>query len=263
MGIGPLISWRKSSTANLKKNFLFPLVISIVVSVVLLIVGMREFTAVLTYSICGFVTSTILIEYIRGIKVRSNRGENVLKALVNLVSRNKRRYGGYIIHLGIVVIVIGITSSSVFVTQKEVLLSKGDTFDLGRYELVFNGVQNFSNDAKDGTKAELTVYANGKKLTDMYPEKSIYKYEGNREINQETEVALRSTMRDDLYLILSNSDSDGRASIRALLNPMVSWIWFGSLILVFGAIITMWPKLRKEKSYSSAIDYSLIDEKIT
>ncbi len=97
----------------------------------------------------------------------------------------------------------------------------------------------------------------------MYPEKSIYKYEGNREINQETEVALRSTMRDDLYLILSNSDSDGRASIRALLNPMVSWIWFGSLILVFGAIITMWPKLRKEKSYSSAIDYSLIDEKIT
>ncbi|NIP29946.1 MAG: heme lyase CcmF/NrfE family subunit, partial [Candidatus Dadabacteria bacterium] len=83
MGIGPLISWRKSSTANLKKNFLFPLVISIVVSVVLLIVGMREFTAVLTYSICGFVTSTILIEYIRGIKVRSNRGENVLKALVN------------------------------------------------------------------------------------------------------------------------------------------------------------------------------------
>lgn len=250
MGVGPLISWRKASSENLKKNFLLPFILGLCTSIILVILGMREVTAIITFSICTFVTSTIFIEYYRGVRVRSRRGENYLKAFVNLVSRNKRRYGGYIIHLGVVLIVIGITSSSVFLTQKEVLLSEGDSFKLGRYTLVFEGVETFSNAAKEGSVATLAILNNDKNLGRMYPEKNIYKYEGNREINQETEVALRSTIRDDLYLILSNHTDDGRASIRALLNPMVSWIWAGGIFVLIGALITMMPKLASRRSYS-------------
>ena len=250
MGVGPLISWRKASPNNLKKNFLIPAIFGVLTGILFVALGMREVVAIITFSICAFVTSTIFIEFFRGVKVRSRRGENYLLAFSNLVSRNRRRYGGYIIHLGVVLIVIGITSSSVFLTQKEVVMAKGDSFDLGRYTLRFEGVRTFSNDAKDGTVATLAVFDGDKKLTNMTPEKNIYKYEGNREINQETEVALRSTLRDDLYLILSNSTDDGRASIRALLNPMVSWIWAGGIFVVLGALVAMWPGVRFARFHS-------------
>ena len=183
--------------------------------------------------------------------MRSGRGENPVSAFFNLISRNRRRYGGYIVHLGVVVLVAGITASSLFVTQKEVVLDKGDSFSLGRYDLVFRGVRYLSNDAKDGFSAELSIENDGKSVATMYPEKNIYKYEGNREINQETEVALRSTFRDDLYLILSEVDGSGKVNVRALLNPMVNWIWAGGVVIVLGAIVTMWPEGRRRKEVSA------------
>ncbi len=247
MGAGPLISWKKASTANLKRNFVFPSVVFLVVFLALLVSGMREPVAILSFALCGFVTGTVFLEYFRGIRVRSGRGENPVSALFNLISRNRRRYGGYIVHLGVVLLVIGITASSLFVTQKEVVLGKGDSFSLGRYDLVFRGVRFISNDAKDGFSAELSIESQGKSVATMYPEKNIYKYEGNREINQETEVALRSTFRDDLYLILSEVDRSGKVNVRALLNPMVNWIWAGGFVIVLGAIVTMWPEGRRKK----------------
>ena len=251
MGIGPLISWKKASTGNLKRNFVFPAVVFLAVFLVLLVFGLREPVALLSFALCGFVTGTVFLEYFRGIRVRSGRGENPVSAFLNLISRNRRRYGGYIVHLGVVLLVAGITASSLFVTQKEVVLGKGDSFSLGRYDLVFRGVQYISNDAKDGFSAELSIENNGKNIATMYPEKNIYKYEGNREINQETEVALRSTFRDDLYLILSEVDGSGKVNIRALLNPMVNWIWAGGIVIVLGAIVTMWPEGRRKKEFGA------------
>ncbi len=247
MGIGPLISWKKASAANLRKNFVFPAVFFFVVLAVLLISGMRDLVALSSFALCGFVTATVFVEYFRGVAVRSSRGENPAVAFFNLISRNKRRYGGYIVHLGVVLIVIGITGSSIFSTQKEVILSRGDEFTLGRYDLEFLGMRFISNDAKDGFSAELAVRSGEKELGFMHPEKNVYKYEGNREINQETEVALRSTFRDDLYLILSEVDPGGKVNIRALLNPMVNWIWAGGVVIVFGALVTMWPQRRRKR----------------
>ena len=248
MGVGPLVSWGKATPRNLRKSFLFPALVALAVLAALVVLGMRDVVAVVTFSICGFVASTVFLEYFRGIRVRSARGENPVSAFLNLVARNRRRYGGYIVHLGVVLLVVGITASSVFVTQREVVLDKGDSFSLGGYELVFRGVRRFSNDAKDGVSAELSVLRNGKSVSTMYPEKNVYKYEGNREINQETEVALRSTFRDDLYLILSEVGESGKVNIRALLNPMVNWIWAGGLVIVFGAAVTMWPNRKRKRS---------------
>ena len=253
MGVGPLISWRKASPDNLKKNFLMPLLTALITGVVLFILNIRDITALLSFAFCGFVVATIVAEFYKGISVRSGRGENALTSLTTMISRNRRRYGGYIIHLGVVLIVIGITASSTFNIEREATLNTGESFSIGKYELTFEKLETYKNDAKNGTRAVLLLSTGGKTIDTVYPEKNIYRYEGNREINQETEVSLRSTFKDDLYIILSNVNSNTNATFRAMINPMVSWIWAGGVVVVFGAIITMMPKLSRRKSTAADI----------
>ncbi len=247
MGVGPLISWRKASFKNLVKNFLYPILLAILTLVALLAFGMKDVVALISFSLCAFVTGTVFTEFFRGTRVRVKRGENFLLAFTRLVSRNKRRYGGYIVHIGIVLIVIGVTASSVFVTEKQATLARGESIELRNYNLRFDGLKQYTTDAKNATIANLTLFEGGKQIDTIAPEKNIYKYEGNREINQETEVALRSTYKDDLYIILSSFNEDGSATIRVMINPLVNWIWAGGLVLVLGAILTMWPSRSKSR----------------
>jgi len=219
----------------------------VVTACALVALGVRDVYALFSYALCAFVSATVFTEFFRGVSVRSGRGENPALAFVRLVSRNKRRYGGYIVHIGVVLIVIGITSSSVFVTEKQATLTKGQAVELGPYKLSYQGLEQYTNAAKNATVAKLDGYKNGKPIGTVSPEKNVYKYEGNREINQETEVALRSTFTDDLYVILMSYGSDGTATIRVMVNPMVSWIWAGGVVLLAGAIVTMWPGGRKER----------------
>ncbi|MGI9553281.1 MAG: heme lyase CcmF/NrfE family subunit [Thermodesulfobacteriota bacterium] len=248
MGIGPLISWRKSSADSLRKNFLIPFLTGLLVSVILFILNIRDVVALITFGICGFVVSTIVFEFYKGISVRMTRNENIFTAFTTLISRNKRRYGGYIIHLGVVLIVIGITSSSTFNTENEININKGEKVKVGKYDLQFLELEKYNNDAKFGTRAVLALSYGNNKTENIYPEKNIYKYEGNREINQETEVALRSTLTDDLYVILSNVGSDDNITLRVFINPMVSWIWAGGIVVLFGAVITMWPGFKRKEA---------------
>lgn len=245
MGVGPLISWRKASRENLFKNFFVPTVAAVVTGILLFSLGIDELYALLAYSLSAFVLMTVFTEFFRGVRVRAKRGENPLLAFGRLVSKNKRRYGGYIVHVGVVLMVIGITSSSVFVTEKQVTLSKGDSVTLKDYVFTYNGIKQYTTNAKNATVASLTAFKDGKEIGILSPEKNLYKYEGNREINQETEVALRSTLTDDLYIILMSFTDDGSATLRVILNPMVSWIWAGGVVLVLGAIVTMMPSGRK------------------
>ncbi len=247
MGVGPLISWRKASKENLIKNFLLPVIVGIATAAVLIALGITEVYALLSYVLCAFVTMTVVTEFFRGVRVRSRRGENPFMAFGRLVSRNKRRYGGYIVHIGVVLIVIGITSSSVFVTELQSSLKEGESLELRDYKFTFEGITTYNTPAKEATVATLAAYKGGRPIGLMKPEKNVYKYEGNREINQETEVALRSTFKDDLYIILMNRGTDGSATFRVIINPLVSWIWAGGIVLALGAIVTMWPGGRKER----------------
>lgn len=247
MGVGPLISWRKATPENLKKNFLIPLIVGLIVGTVLFALKIRDITALLSFSFCGFVVATVVTEFYKGVSVRSSRGENIFVSLTTMISRNNRRYGGYIVHLGVVLIVIGITASSTFNSEVQATLNTGESFAVGEYELTFVKLETYTNDAKNGTKAVLLLSTGGKTIDTVYPEKNIYRYEGNREINKETEVSLRSTYKDDLYIILSNVNSNTNATFRAIINPMVSWIWAGGFVVLFGALITMMPKFSKRR----------------
>ncbi|HSE83370.1 MAG TPA: heme lyase CcmF/NrfE family subunit [Thermodesulfobacteriota bacterium] len=256
MGVGPLISWRKASVENLTKNFLYPSIIGVLTMVALFLLGIREIYALISFGLCAFVVATVFTEFYRGARVRGRRGESYPAALFRLVSKNQRRYGGYIVHLGIVLIVVGITASSTFVTQKEATLKQGESVRVREYTFRFEGLNQYTTDAKNATAATLTLFSGGKKVGAMIPEKNIYKYEGNREINQETEVALRSTFQDDLYVILTEFNGNGTATFRVLINPMVSWIWAGGIVLLLGAIITMWPGMKRQRK-EAAVHYGV------
>jgi len=253
MGIGPLISWRKASRENFIKNFSYPTVFGALTAAVLLFLGMREVYAVISFSLCAFVTATVAVEFWRGVRVRCRRGENPLLALSRLVSKNRRRYGGYIVHVGFVLIVIGITASSAFVIRKESVLNKGETMTVGKYLLRYDDLRQYTIEAKDVTVASVSVWSGDKSLGVLRPESNLFHYSGNREIDKETEVALRSTIKDDLYIILAGFDSGGRASFRVLVNPMVSWIWAGGVVILIGATFTMWPSALERRQEQAVV----------
>lgn len=237
-GICPLISWRRASGKNLRRNFLFPLIIAVIGGIVILAWGVRHPYALISFILSIFVAATIVIEFVRGTKARRKmRKEGRLKAFFNLTRGNKRRYGGYIIHIGIVLLFVGITGSSAFKVEKVETLAKGESLTIRNYRLEYENLSSYPTESKEVTMVTLSVYREGKKIATLRPEKNLHR-------NQEqptTEVAIRSTLWEDLYVILAQYDRDGRVTLKVLINPLLIWMWIGGFVLSGGAIIVMWP----------------------
>jgi cytochrome c-type biogenesis protein CcmF len=242
--VGPLLAWGKTSTESLKRNFAVPAAISLVVAAVLVALGMRPwedasmFYALMAITLSVLVTATVASEFIRGGRVIGrNTGKSLPAAMLHLTRRNTRRYGGYIVHFGVVVIVVGI-AGSVFNLDHEQELGYGDTMHIGRYALVSRAHTQDDNPNYRSEWAVLDVYRNGKPIGAMYPERRFYKSSQQ----WSTMVANRSTLREDLYLVFAGTDPEtGRPIIKAHVNPLVVWIWIGLAIVVFGTMVALVP----------------------
>jgi cytochrome c-type biogenesis protein CcmF len=248
-GICPLISWRRASGKNLKKNFLYPFIIAIIGGIMVFRWTIQHPSALISFTLSIFVAATIVIEFFRGSKVRREmRREGHLKSFFNLISRNKRRYGGYLIHMGVVLIFVGITGSSAFKSEKLVTLKKGESLTIKDYELKYENFSSYPTESKYVTAATLSVYRKGKKLGTLRPERNLYR--GQQQST--TEVAIRSTLVEDLYVILAQHDQDGRATFKVLINPLIMWIWIGGFVLAGGTMVVMWPdkKERQQLAFS-------------
>ena len=256
MGVGPLIAWRRASADNLRHNFLGPGAAGVLLGFGLLALGLRSPGAVLTFALCGFVAGTVALEFARGVRVRRvHREERLGRALIGLVLHNRRRYGGYIVHLGILLIVAGITGSSLFSTQRLVTVAPGAFTQIGEYLVRFDGLtQSTGNGALEIT-ARLRAFAGGRDLGPLEARRDLFL---SREAPSTTDVALRSTPRDDLYVILTGWTADGRAALRLFVNPLVMWMWAGGLVLTLGAVISMVPERRLVSAavHSSGVAWS-------
>jgi len=241
MGVGPLIAWRRASAEQLRGNFLAPGAAGVVVGAGLLAAGMRRPGAVLMFALCGFVAGTIALEFARGVRVRrAHRREGVGRALVGLVARNRRRYGGYIVHLGMLLLLCGITGSSVFATQRVATLTPGGAVEVGPYHVRFDGLSQATAHGALVVAARLRVFEGRHDLGVFEARRNLFLTSDE----STSDVALRSTPRDDLYVILAGWTQDGRATLRLLVNPLVMWLWAGGLVLSLGAVITMLPEPR-------------------
>jgi cytochrome c-type biogenesis protein CcmF len=242
--VGPLLAWRRTSAESIKRNFRIPALGAVIVAAALIISGIRPwqevsaFYALMAIALSAAVMFTIFSEFYRGARViAGHTGKNLLMSAVQLTRRNTRRYGGYIVHFGVVVIMIGFAGSA-FNRDLEQELGKGDKMQIGSYTLVCDS---FTQDDKPNYSSEwaiIDVYQGGKKIDTMYPERRFYKASQQ----PATIVANRSTMKEDLYLVYAGMNQDtGRPIIKAHVNPLVMWIWSGVHFVLIGTIIAMIP----------------------
>jgi len=247
-GVGPLLAWRKTSTDSLKRNFGWPLVTALVLGVVAFAAGLREFYSLVCLILCVFVSSTISMEFFRGAKViRARSGASLLASAVDLTMRNTRRYGGYIVHMGMVLIFVGLAGAAFNRdVQKEMQL--GSTLQIGRYNLL---LQSFDTKPEKNYTSErmiVEVMRDNKPLMMLYPERRFF--QSNEQSG--TMVAIYSTLRDDLYVVYAGQSPESQVPvIHAYLNPLVKWIWLGGVIVVLGTIVTLLPNRRAVLAFSS------------
>jgi cytochrome c-type biogenesis protein CcmF len=248
-GVGPLLAWRKSSLRNLRDSFLFPVGLAITTAVVLAALGMRVWVSGLCFALSAMVVGTISQEFYRGGMIRRrNTGTDLLTAIVGLVGRNKRRYGGYIVHLGIVLIFLGFGGNG-FKRDEQVLLKPGQEAKIGSYTIRNDGLKVSDDGQKQATTAFLAIFQDGKQIGNLYPAKWAFR---NHENEPTTEVAIRRTFAEDLYIVLAFQPSDlatQTATLQLTVNPLVNWIWLGFGIMALGTGISLLP----ERAFSFAI----------
>lgn len=246
MGICPLIGWRRASRDNMVRNFLYPFTIAILGVVVLFLFGIREAPVLLGLGLTTFVLFSILLEIFRGVRARKQTsGSNYLSSLRSLVWGNKPRYGGYIVHLGIIMMAIGIIASQAYQVEKEVTLSAGQSAQIGDFNLVYRGLDSFPTVEREVVTATLDVYDNAQhKLTVLTPSKT-FKNSDSQDPGI-SKVSIRSTLTGDLYTILAGWDNQ-QASLKFIINPLVSWIWLGGIVLILGSVVAFWPDRRETR----------------
>jgi cytochrome c-type biogenesis protein CcmF len=242
--VGPLLAWRKTSLDSLKRNFLWPTIGALAVGVLLMIFGVRPwkdmsyFYSLMAIVCCALVAFTVGSEFIRGGRVIARHtGQNLFSSIVQLAHRNTRRYGGYIVHFGVVVIVIGFAGSA-FNRDVEQEMAYGDKMTLGSYTLVCRSYTQEDKPNYGSEWAIIDVFKGGKQIDSMYPERRFYK------ASQQTStmVANRSTLQEDLYIVYEGENLEtGRPIIKAHLNPLVMWIWIGVWIIIAGTVIALIP----------------------
>jgi len=250
-GVGPLIAWRRSSWESLKRAFRWPTVVAVLTIAILAGFGITHLYALVSFGLCAFVIATIAMEFFKGARAISVKNQmNMLFAAFELTHRNTRRYGGYLVHMGIVIMFIGYTGAAFNKdTTKEVTI--GDRFDIGRYSLQVKQVTDGDNPNYSWQKAQIGIFVGGEYLGELMPERRVYGSSGQ----PTSEVAIRRRLNEDLYLnFASMSQTDAnKAIIQAYVFPLVSWIWIGFYVLMFGTLVCLIPSKVKYSYAKTAV----------
>jgi cytochrome c-type biogenesis protein CcmF len=239
-GIGPLLAWRKSSASNLVYQFMWPALAGIATGAAMLALGVRVWSSGICFALCGFVTGTLLQEFVRGAQVRRGAtGTDIFTALVGLVGRSKRRYGGYIVHLGVVLIFLGFAGEG-FKQEEQINLNPGQQVTVGRFTVRHDALRVTSDGQKQMITGHVSVFEAGEPIGTMQPAKWFF---NKRENEPTTEVAIRRSPAEDLYIVLAGYDAAKQTATYAItINPLVNWIWFGFGVMAMGSIITLLPE---------------------
>ena len=239
-GVGPLLAWRKSSPRNLLYQFVWPVSSAVVTAVGLYAIGFTVWVSGLCFALCAFVIGTIGQEFVRGAQVRRGAtGTDVVTALVGLVMRSRQRYGGYIVHVGIVLMFLGFAGAG-YQLEQQVIMNLGDEVEIGRFAVRHNRLSETDDGQKQMVTAHLTLFKDGEEVGQLYPARWFFR---KHETEPTTEVAIRRSLSEDFYVTLASYDiGDQSANFQLTVNPMVNWIWFGFTVLALGTGIALLPE---------------------
>lgn len=241
MGAAPLLAWRRSAPETLRRNFTIPILAALLSVPLLFLLGNRNTAGFIGFAALFFVFAGIVQEYVRGVAARrAATGEALPAALVNLVRRNGRRYGGYVVHIGMLLIALGIIGTEFYQNEGQANLKVGESITVANYTLTYRGLEARQGPNYTEFTARLDVTRGSRSLGQILPTKHIY----NK--NQEqpmTEVGLRPGPVEDVYVVLAGFDGGGStASFKVYINPLISWMWIGGLVLIIGVLISAWPR---------------------
>jgi len=247
MGIAPLVAWKRASFKRLGTAMLYPLGITIVLTGSIAALGVRQVGALVGYGLVILTTSITLFEFYRGAQARVKaHGENYLAALLTIVARNRRRYGGYLIHLGVLVMAIGIISNGSFQQETQQTISTGQTITLGDYVVEYEGLERFiANDGRSVARANTVVFRNGREVARLTPRVDIYDT-GRTMTIPDTYGTL---VGNDFYLRLIDWEPVGlsSATFKIYYNPLIRWVWTGGFVFIFGTLVAAWPDFSEER----------------
>ena len=254
MGVGPVIAWRRASWKSLQRSFLWPVVTGLGAGVLVLVIGGGNYYAVLAFSVAAFALATVWIEFWRGMRVRQEMlGEAPWTALSRLIGKNRRRYGGYVVHVGTAMVFIGIVASSIFKLEVQKPLEPGQTVEIGGYTIRYDGIRLEDDAHVARTLAQVSVFEGPSdrlvRLGQVEPEKRFYK----KPKQPTTEVSIWSTLGSDLYVVLGSYDPGTKIAVfQVFLNPLVGWMWIGGVVLAIGTGVCMWPSYAERTAIARA-----------
>ena len=241
VGVCPVVDWRRIDAEKLLRSLWVQALVAVVTAVLLILLGIRELWAVISFAVTAFVAATIVMQLGKGIAARMrSAGENLFVATARAVSSNRRRYGGQLIHFSILLIVMGITGSQAYQSEVQVALAAGESVEVEGYTLTYTGYD-YRQVEEEGNKirnqAVLDVYRAGQRVATVRPERNLH----SNVDGAVTEVALRSNLKEDLYVVLASLEPDGLAAFQVLVNRLVVWLWIGGAVLIVGTLVAAWP----------------------
>jgi cytochrome c-type biogenesis protein CcmF len=247
MGIAPLIAWRRASLRSVGGAFAWPAAIAALAAAVLIALGAGSSPAgLLAYTFSAFVLGSIGYEFVRGTRARrSITGGSWLSAFSELVGRNRRRYGGYVVHAAIVLLAVGVAGSSAYDTERSARLAPGESLAVGGYTLRYRGtIERPAQNARE-LRAIVDVERDGRFLGRYEPGKNYYPVE--QQVSSEPAIRSDGRTLEDLFLILDGANADGSAQLTALVKPLVNLIWIAGFVFLGGALIALWPDPVEER----------------
>jgi cytochrome c-type biogenesis protein CcmF len=242
MGVGPLLAWRRTSTAALWRNLGVPAIVAAICAAILPLLGITSIGANIGFAVCAFTAAAILYELWRGTRVRHAHGEPYIIALYMLFQRYRQRYGGYLVHLGFVLLTLGIIGSSFFQVRQDATLRPGQVMSVGGYQLKYFGNIDTQEPDKETITAQLQVWHNGELQNYIYPGRTFYTNFDNQPASQ---IPITSYGLTDLYVYLADWNQASQATISVFINPLVPLLWYGGLLMLIGGITCWWPERRR------------------
>jgi cytochrome c-type biogenesis protein CcmF len=241
-GVGPLIAWRKSSFESLKKAFRWPALISVLVAAVLVALGMRHLYATMSFALCTFVLATVATEFWKGSRaIAAKSGQNLFSSMIELTHRNTRRYGGYLVHIGIVVIFIGYSGAAFNQNKTFEVSQNGGTAQIGRYGIKVTGYEDGENDQYRWDRLTIDLSKDGEHLSFEKPERRFF----SASQTTITDVALRRRLNEDVYINFAGTGEGDNVVLQAYVFPLVTWVWIGAVIVILGTLVCLVPDKKK------------------